>query len=59
MNISSANSPQWEIPKDLEVIMRDGLDGIVIPKVDSPQQLQEIIAMLEEYELDCIFQRLH
>ena len=45
------NSPQsGEIPKDLEVIMRDGLDGIVIPKVDSPQQLQEIIAMLEEYE---------
>ena len=45
------NSPQsGEIPKDLEVIMRDGLDGIVIPKVDSPQQLQEIIAMLKEYE---------
>ena len=46
------NSPQsGKIPNDLEKIIQKGLDGIVIPKVDSAKELkkiEKIIANLEK-----------
>ena len=45
------NSPQSSaIPQDLNDIMRVGLEGIVVPKVDSAQQLYDVITILKEHE---------
>lgn len=46
------NSPaSGQIPRDLEAIIQKGIDGIVIPKTDDPQELKKIektVASLEK-----------
>ena len=45
------NSPQsGKIPSDLEKIVQKGLDGIVIPKVDSAKELKKIEKIISNLE---------
>ncbi|MDI1495989.1 MAG: Citrate lyase [Cenarchaeum symbiont of Oopsacas minuta] len=45
------NSPDSKtIPQDIEEVLRPGLAGLVIPKVDSAQQLEDIISLLDKLE---------
>ena len=45
------NSPQsGKIPSDLEKIIQKGLDGIVIPKVDSAKELKKIEKIISRLE---------
>jgi len=45
------NSPQsGKIPGDLEKIVQKGLDGIVIPKVDSAKELKKIEKIISNFE---------
>ena len=45
------NSPQSGlIPSDLKQIIQKGIDGIVIPKVDSAQQLKKILKSIKSLE---------
>jgi len=45
------NSPQsGKIPSDLEKIVQKGLDGIVIPKVDSAKELKKIEKIISSLE---------
>jgi len=45
------NSPQsGKIPHDLKKVIQKGLDGIVIPKVDSPKDLKKIEKIISDLE---------
>ena len=45
------NSPaSGMIPDDLEAVVRGGLDGVVVPKVDGPTDLDPILGMIERLE---------
>ena len=45
------NSPQsGKVPNDLEKIVQKGLDGIVIPKVDSAKELKKIEKIISNLE---------
>ena len=45
------NSPQsGKVPSDLEKIVQKGLDGIVIPKVDSAKELKKIEKIISSLE---------
>ncbi|MFQ5682828.1 MAG: HpcH/HpaI aldolase/citrate lyase family protein [Candidatus Binatia bacterium] len=36
--------------EDLEAVLKPGLDGLVLPKVETPEQVQKIDAILKEHE---------
>lgn len=48
VRVHAANSPT--LATDLEAVVRPGLDGITLPKVDTVQDIQQAVADLEKYE---------
>ncbi len=50
VRINSLRGPEWQ--RDLEVIVGPGLEGVRVPKVDSPSELDSLAEALSEIEAD-------